>query len=115
MGARSQMTMRVDIDADNQTATDPYGEDTPPLWELAYDDQPCYAWTNSREEAVDNDFTVVLEELRVMLPKSVGISERYRLNSIRDRANIVLFEGPFNIRSVEWKRDHWECALERVK
>jgi hypothetical protein len=107
------MTMRVDIDHD-VAPDDPYGNPMPPQWELLYADQACFAWTTAREEVMSNNQTIVLENLRVMLPKEVGVNERHRMNSICDRMDLVTFEGPFDIKSVEWKRDHWECALERA-
>lgn len=107
------MTMRATVQVNTQATSDPYGQTQPPVWAAKFADPiPCFVWTSSRKEQVNEQTTTTIVQIRMMIPRDIDVTERDRILMVQDRQGELLYPGPFNVRSVEWKKDHWELMLE---
>ena len=106
------MTMRMVIERSAKTGED---EDGHPIiawspWEIV----PCYAWSQSRKELVDGNKTVVIEDLRALIPISTDLTESDQVARIEDRLERILFSGPLRIEAVQRMPRHQELMLEKI-
>ncbi len=107
------MTMRMVIERNTETGKDDYNNPLPPVWS-AWETVPCYAWSQSRKELVDGDKTVVIEDLRALIPVSTDLTESDRVARIEDRLERTLFSGPLDIEAVQRMPHHQELMLEKT-
>ena len=75
---------------------------------------PCYAWSQSRKELVDGNKTVVIEDLRALVPLATDLTESDRVARIEDRLERILFAGPLRIEAVRRMPRHQELMLEKI-
>lgn len=107
------MTMRMTVEHDTAEGDDEYGQPLPPEWEDKFGAPiPAFVWADSRMEGVNEQTTLTIVETRAMIPLDRDVTELDRVAMVQDRLGALLFPGPFNIRSVEYKKDHWELLLE---
>lgn len=114
MATRQSMVHRAAVQRDTNGSNDDWGQPEPPNWTTHIAALPCFYFTQSRAETRDQITTVVAVN-RLFIPKTADVSERDRILDIRDRAGNVIEAGPFNIRTVEYKKDHDECTLQEVE
>lgn len=114
MTARSRMTQRALVERDTQTESSDSGNPLAPEWEVYLEELPCWLYSSAGREAVDENRTAVVEDIRLMVPMRTDVTERDRINGITDRLGATVLDGICNIRSVLFKRDHMELLLTRV-
>lgn len=114
MSARQAMTHRAHVQRDTNAVDDDWGQTEPPVYTTHIAELPCKFWTTSRSETRDQVTTVVAIS-RLMIPKDADVNERDRIVDIRDRLGNVIENGPFNVRTVEYKQTHRECTLQEVE
>jgi hypothetical protein len=118
--ARARMTLRALVERDPTqqpgASADPYGNPTVPEAFATLATIPCWAWSSSRTEQTTTARTIVVEELRIMLPRDSAVTELDRVRKITDRAGRTKlgFEGPFNLRSLREKDGFLHGTLEGV-
>ncbi len=112
MSVRSRMSMRMVIERSAKTGED---EDGHPIiaWS-PWATVPCYAWSQSRKELVDGNKTVVIEDLRALVPLATDLTESDRVARIEDRLERTLFAGSLRIEAVQRMPRHQELMLEKI-
>ncbi len=109
-----RLTMRADVERDQATGTDSWGNPTVP------DFQPlgtlkCFAWSTSSREIVDGDKTAMVEDMRVMFALDADIEEGDEISAIKDRQGTVIIPGRLKVDGpVQRKHTHLEAALMRI-
>lgn len=81
---------------------------------------PCRAWSQSKRDASDDGKSVVIEDLRALVPVGADVQELDRL-VIRDRLGQLQFGGPVLVEAVQpapgpgSRARHQELMLKRHK
>lgn len=116
MAARNIMRHRCTVEVEVPGGIDPDGHPRPGTWEPKYANPiPCFYRTQTRKELAQTNVTVVVAQLRLMIPWELAVDEADRIRNITRRDGIVLDEGPFDILSVEDKQNHRDLLLEQVR
>lgn len=108
------MTMRATVE--RNTATE-VGDDGLPVAatfaELAV--VPCWLYTQTENERIDGRVTRVIESLRMLMPRRADVTERDRINGIKNRRGEWIRSGILQIQAVIDRHDHLELALTSVE
>jgi hypothetical protein len=117
VGLRHLCTIERDATRDEEVdvQTDPWGNPVDEDWQPHLEDLPCRAWTNAGREPVDDETTVVLEDRRITVALGTDVTEADRVEWVKDRYGIEIFDGPMNIQTVLRFTDHLELVVERVR
>jgi hypothetical protein len=121
MSARSRMTQRTTIERLAAPPAPPGDEDEwggDPLpsagqWNVLAGDVACWSWSTVEKE-VQAEKIAVVEDLRAIVPKGTDVTERDRLNGIRDRIGTVIKPGVLLIEAVVNRRTHLELVLRGI-
>lgn len=73
----------------------------------------CRVFTSSRKELVDEEKSVLVEELRAAVPLGTDVTEKDRVALVKNRAGVTLFAGPLGIDAVQKFESHLELVLNR--
>lgn len=92
---------------------DDWGNPDVPTWAAHLSDVPCVVNMAAGRERADDGETVVIEDLRLILPLGTDVTETDRIGDITFRGDTIV-AGPTGIRSVLRHRDHLELLLVRV-
>lgn len=114
MTTRSRMVHRALIEVNTQAVGDGYGQSRPPVWAAKYLKMPCYLWTKSRMERVNENTTQITEEVSLIFPLSYVVTERDRIRSITNRLGFSIAAGPYNVRAIQRDADHFLATLQEV-
>lgn len=113
VASRVALTHRCDIERDAATAGS-WGGTGEPDWESSITDLPCYASTSAAREPIDADRTVVVEDLRMLVPVDTDVTERDRVGDVTDRGSVI-YPGPMGIEAVLRFPTHLELVLQRIR
>lgn len=103
---------RCTIERGSATADD-WGQPGDPTWGANAADVHCHAWVTGGREPTSPDRTVVVVDMRLLLPLDTDVSESDRIGDITERGDVI-FEGPHGIEAVLRQRDHFELILQRL-
>lgn len=92
---------------------DDWGQPGDSTWVAESEDVPCHAWVTGGREPTSPDRTVVVVDMRVLLPLDTDVTEADRIGDITERGQVI-FEGPHGIEAVLRQRDHLELILQRL-
>lgn len=95
-------------------STDEWGNAEPPDWQTVYSGVHCRAWNDAGREAVTNERTVVVLDLRMIVPLGTDVGEADRIGDIIERETVI-FAGPFAVEAVLRRPDHLELLLEKYR
>ena len=109
--SRLALTHRTSIQRD-RAADDSWGHQGDPDWQDLETDVPCRAWANVGREQVSADRTVVVKDMRCLLPLGTDVTESDRLGDVLERGDVI-FPGPIGIETILRQRDHLELFLVR--
>ena len=112
MSAATNMTMRANIERNQDTADDAYGHPEKPNFQK-HNQIPCHVFSKMRRLVTDEEKIVMIEDLRGRFQRDADLSEDDRILSVVDRQNNVLFAGPIAILALARRRGHIEAVLER--
>ncbi|MDA2936832.1 hypothetical protein MYX75_01030 [Acidobacteria bacterium AH-259-A15] len=108
------MTHRADLERDTASGADAWGNAPIPTF-TALATVKCFTWSRTRRERIDEDKTVVIEDMRTIMPLGTDVTEKDRIASIKDRAGTTIFSGPLGIAAVQKHRTHLELTLDRIE
>lgn len=115
VSSRIGLRHRCTIERDANAATeDAWGNPQAPNWQPLATDVPCRAIADSGREPVDADRTVVVVDLRLLLPLGTDVTERDRISAVSERGAEYL-DAPFGIEAVLRRRTHLELHLVRIR
>lgn len=114
MSARSLMTQRALVQRQTSPGTDDFGNPLPSTWATHIESMPCRLYGSVEREAVNEDTTAVVADLKLSAPKSADVSESDRISGITDRRGNVIRDGLLDIDAVLLKGDHLELSLTAV-
>lgn len=123
MTSRSRMTQRAYVEREGSPGVDDSGNSEPVTWAEHIDGLPIWLYGSTEREAVTQETTAVVTDLRAFVPLSADVTERDRLGgpidgtdhaAVVDRAGTVIEAGILGIETVERKRTHLELTLSRV-
>jgi len=107
------MTHRCEIQRNTAAGTDAEGNPVAPTFTTLVASQPCRFWHGSPDrEVIDDDRSVVVEQLRMFMPLNADITEADQIDGVKDRAAVDLHVGVLNIRSVVRRPSHLELELQ---
>lgn len=110
------MVHRCTLERDAAHATpDGYGLPGEADWQLLAADLPCFLWSTAERELISAERSEVLEDLRLLLPLATDVTERDRVNGVKDRLGAWIRQGALGIGAVMRKHDHLELALTGVE
>lgn len=116
MTARSRMTQRALVERYTNPALDDSGNPGPGgTWSTHLSAMPCWLYGSTEREAVTLETTAVVTDLKLLAPLSADVSERDRINQIRDRLGNVVEAGILGVETVLRKRTHLQLTLSRVQ
>jgi hypothetical protein len=109
-----RLTMRAQVERDQATGKDAWGQPVAPDFQPIGDPLPCFAWTPSARDLVDGSKSAQIEDVRAMFALGADIAEHDQLSAITSRAGAVLFAGRLKVEGpVQFKHNHLEVALVR--
>jgi hypothetical protein len=114
MTARSRMTQRALVERYTGGATDDSGNAAPGSWASFLTAMPCWLYGSTEREAVTEETTAVVTDLKLLAPLSAAITEQDRINQVKDRHGTVIEAGILGIETILRKRGHLELTLSRV-
>lgn len=114
---RARMVHRATVERNTQTDTNPHGHRGPAEWEPVGDPIACFLYYGSKpRESVQVERTVIVEPTMLIAPIGTDVTERDRINTVTDRAGVVVLAGVHNIRAVRnVRRSHVEIVLEGAR
>lgn len=95
-------------------AADAWGNPGSPVWAEHLADVPCRVIVDAGREPVDSDRTVVVVDMRLLVPLSTDVTEDDRVSEILERGSAYT-DGPLGIEAVLRRRDHLELLLRRLR
>lgn len=99
------MTMKAFIQRDMATGKDAYRNPLPPNYQPQFEES-CYAWSESRVEAIDVNKDARVETVRVLFPLATTVLEEDRVAKVTDALGRTVFEGPYRVRSLRKREAH---------
>jgi hypothetical protein len=114
MTARSRMTQRALVQRYTPGASDDSGNPTAGSWATHLSALACWLYGSTEKEAVTEETTAVITDLRLMVPLSADVTEQDRINGVTDRRGTAIEAGLLHIDTVLRKRTHLQLSLTRV-
>ena len=114
MTARSRMTQRALVERQTAGAVDDSGNPSPGTWATHIAALACWLYGSTEREAVTEETTAVVTDLRLLVPLRADITEQDRIRQIVDRRGTVIEPGVLGIETVLRKRGHLQLTLSRV-
>lgn len=115
MTARSRMTQRALVERFTPPAFDDSGNPGPGgSWATQIAAMPCWLYGSTEREAVTAETTAVVTNLKLLAPLTADVSERDRINQVKDRLGNVVETGLLGVETVLRKRSHLQLTLSRV-
>ena len=114
MTARGRMVQRALVERATSPGTDDFGNPLPAVWATHIAALPCWIHGSTEREAVTEETTAVVTDLKALIPLGSDVSESDRLNQVKDRSGNVVYAGILGIETVLWARTHIELTLSRV-
>lgn len=62
---------------------------------------------------MDAERDAVVEQIRGLFPKDADIKEEDRIDSVKDRRGVILWDGPLYVSTIQRRRRHKEALLMR--
>lgn len=121
MTARSRMTQRALVerftaptDVDGNVLLDDTGNPLPPSWATHLAAMPIWLYGSTEREAVTEETTAVVTDLKAMAPLTADVTEQDRIQGVKDRRGTVIEAGLLHIETVLYQRSHKALTLSRV-
>lgn len=114
MSARSRMTQRALIQRYTDGGTDDSGNPLPGTWATHIAAMPCWWYGSAEKEAVTEETTAVVTDIKLMVPRAADVTEQDRINQVKDRLGTVVLDGIYGIETVLPLRSHKQLTLSRV-
>ena len=114
MTARSRMTHRALVERGTSPGVDDYDNPQPAEWATHIAALPCFLYGSTEREAVTDERTAVVSDLKLMVPLSADVTEQDRINQIVDRRGTVIEPGTLHVEEVLYRRSHRLVTLSRV-
>jgi len=115
MSARSRMSQRALVQRATAPATDDSGNPGGPVsWATHIAALACWLYGSVEKEAVSEETTAVVTDLRLMVPLAADVTEQDRIAGVTDRRGTVIEAGILEIDTVLRKRTHLQLSLTRV-
>jgi hypothetical protein len=115
MTARSRMTQRAVVQRATTSGTDDSGNPNgPATWATHIAALACWLYGSTEKEAVAEETTAVVTDLRLMVPLATDVTEQDRIAGVTDRRGTVIEAGILEIDTVLQKRSHLQLSLTRV-
>jgi hypothetical protein len=111
IGFRHRCTIQRDA---NAATDDGWGNPQTPDWQDNSTDVPCRVVVDAGREPVDSDRTVVLVDMRLLVPLDTDVTEDDRISEIQERGADYV-DGPLGVEAVLRRRTHLELALRRLR
>lgn len=114
------MTQRALVQRYTPGAVDDSGNSAPGTWAATSAERiPIWLYGSMEREAVTGESTVVVADLKAMVPRTADVTESDRLGgagaaAIVDRLGNVIEAGVLGVEAVLVKRTHKQLALSRV-
>ena len=106
--------MRARIERNADTGTDVLGQPEKGNF-VARNDLPCSVSSKMRRQVIDEDKTVIVEDIRGKFERDADLLEADRISAVVDRQGKVLFDGPLDVVVIVRRPRHLEAMLERFK
>lgn len=115
MTARSRMTQRALVERLAAGTVDDSGNPAPgETWATHLAAMPCWLYGSTEREAVTEEETAVVTDLKLLAPLTADVTESDRIRQVKDRAGTVIEDGVLAIETVLRKRTHQQLTLSRV-
>lgn len=115
MTARSRMTQRALVQRYSSPGFDDSGNPLPGTWATHLTALACWLYGSTEREAVSEETTAVVTDLKLMVPVSADVTEQDRIAGITDRRGQTVHAGLLGIETVERKRSHKQLTLSQVQ
>lgn len=114
MVARSRMTQRALVERLTPGPVGDSGNPGAPTWATHLAEMPCWLYGSTEREAVTDETTAVVTDLKMLAPLKADVREDDRIAGVKDRLGTTIEAGILGIETVEHKRSHKELTLSRV-
>ena len=108
------MTQRALVQRATVAGDDDYGNPLPQTWATHLAALACWLYGSTEKEAVSEEATAVVTDLRLMVPLTADVTEQDRISGVKDRRGTVIEAGILEIDTVLRKRTHLQLSLTRV-
>lgn len=114
MSARSRMTQRALVQRFASPGNDGFGNPLPGTWSTHIAALPIWLHASTEKEAVTEETTAVVTDLKALVPLSADVTEQDRIAGVTDRRGTVIEPGILGIETVLYQRSHKALTLSRV-
>ena len=123
MTARSRMTLRAHVQRSTSPGEDDFGNPLPAEWAEHIASLPIWVHGSTEKEAVTEETTAVVADLKALVPLGTDITEQDRLggtidgtthDAVVDRQGNTVYPGVLGIEAILWQRSHLQLTLSRV-
>lgn len=109
----SRLSLKHRCTIERNEAEGAWGDPAAPDWQEASTDVACRFWTTAGRETVDATTTVVIEDMRLIVPLGTDVTEKDRIVDVTSRGQAIA-AGPIGIRAVLQHSDRLELVLVRL-
>ena len=110
-----RLTMRAQIERDQATGEDGWGQPNAPTFVAIGDPLPCFVWSEKSIEIEDGRKTAQVGDFRALFALGADVGERDEIAEVTDRQGVVLIAGRLRVEGpVERKHTHLEATLQRI-
>jgi hypothetical protein len=117
---RQRMTQRALIERNVQPSEEvspsgnDYGEGADD-WTTLHAALPCWLYTRTEVGTLGSEKTVLVEEVRMLVPSGTDVTELDRVNGVTDRLGRDVRPGIYRIATVVNRRAFLELGLEQAQ
>ena len=115
MTARSRMTQRALVQRSTSPGEDDFGNPLPGVWATHIAAMPCWWYGSTEREAVTEETTAVVTDIKLMVSLTADVTEQDRINQIKDRLGTVVLDGILGIETVLRLRSQKQLTLSQVQ
>lgn len=108
------MTQRALVERATPGATDDTNNQGPSTWSTHLAAMPCWLYGSTEREAVTEERTAVVTNLKLLAPLRADVHEQDRIRQVKDRLGTVIEDGLLYVETVLRKRSHLQLTLTRV-
>jgi len=110
-----RLTMRAQVERNQAVGTDGWNNPAEPDFQPVGDPLRCFVWSKSGREAVGDERSVLIEDVRGLFALDADLRPDDELVSVTDRTGATIHFGRLKVEGpLQHKHTHREANLQRI-